>query len=193
MRNKLHIASAEGEDRPAVLGFVGRNLRQFRAQAGLSQLALAGASGLSRRMIVALEAGDTNVSLSSLDRLAEALGVTFVDLVRDPDAHPLDLRTLAWQGRSPDSRATLLASVPAQRESQLWHWTLAPGERYTAEPDPQGWHEMLHISHGRLTLHLPDGVRHIPAGGHAAYSSAQAYAYANDTDEVTHFIRVVVS
>ena len=95
MSNKLHIASRHGD----VLAFVGQNLRAARQNAGLSQAALAEASGLSRRMIVALEQGDTNISLSRLDRLAEALGVGFADLVRDPAAQTLRLDAVAWRGR----------------------------------------------------------------------------------------------
>ena len=74
-------------ERSDVLAFVAHNLRRLRRRSGLSQVALAQASGISRRMIVNLEGGETNISLSSLDRLAEALGASFVDLVSDPTAH----------------------------------------------------------------------------------------------------------
>ncbi|WP_447415044.1 hypothetical protein, partial [Clostridium perfringens] len=85
--------------------------------------------------------GDTNISLSSLDRLAEALGVDFIAIVSDPNASSRRIEQVAWRGRDVTSEAVLLGSVPASREAQLWRWSLAPGERYTAEPDPAGWHE----------------------------------------------------
>lgn len=188
MRNILRNSEEPGD----VLAFVGANLRRFRLEAGLSQAALAEASNVSRRMLVSLEKGDTNISLSSLDRIATALGVNFVALVSDPDAHPQRINALAWKGRSKDSRALLLGSIAATTEVQLWSWSLAPRDRYEAEPDPAGWHEILFVTAGTLTLRLEARSQVIRAGDHAIYSSAQPYAYINETDSVTTFVRNAV-
>jgi transcriptional regulator with XRE-family HTH domain len=174
-----------------VLAHAAGNLRRLRQRAGLSQAALAEASGISRRMIVGVETGETNVSLSSLDRLAEALGASFVELVADPAATPERIEAVAWRGDQADSQAVLLASAPARREAQLWLWTLGPGERYAAEPDPPGWHEMVFVIEGELFLEIEGGTRRIAAGDFAVYSSAQAYAYA--AAQRTRFLRNVIS
>ena len=113
--------------RSDVLAFVAQNLRRLRLHSGLSQAALAQASGISRRMIVNLEGGETNISLSSLDRLAEALGASFVDLVSDPEAHSRRIEAVAWRGARPESEAVLLGSVPARSEAQLWTNIVLPG------------------------------------------------------------------
>jgi transcriptional regulator with XRE-family HTH domain len=188
MRNILHSGGSESE----VLAFVSENLRRLRQRAGLSQAALAEASGLSRRMVVQLEGGDTNISLVSLDRLAQALGASFIELVSDPAAQGRRADTLAWRGRHPDSRALLLGSVPATRQAELWSWSLGPGERYAAEPDPAGWHEMVVVVQGRLLVDLSEGPMTIAAGDYAIYGSAQDYAYVNLDPGVTRFIRNVV-
>ena len=180
-------------DRGDVLAHVASNLRRLRRAAGLSQGALAEASGISRRMITNLEGGDTNVSLSSLDRLAEALGVDFVAIVADPEASSRRIEQVAWRGRGETSEAVLLGSVPALREAQLWRWSLAPGERYTAQPDPAGWHEMIAVTKGCLRVELAEGDLTIETGDFAIYSSAQTYAYVNDGSVPVHFIRNVVS
>ena len=179
--------------RDDVLSHVGRNLRRLRHRAGLSQQALADAAGLSRRMIVSLEGGDTNISLSSLDRLAAALGAGFVDLVSDPDAETRRIEAVAWRGAEAGSVAMLLGSVPARRDAQLWSWTLAPGDVYRAEPDPQGWHEMVWVSAGRLRIDLAEGPVTLSAGEFVIYGSDQDYAYANDGPETARFLRVVVA
>ncbi|MBP2298742.1 helix-turn-helix domain-containing protein [Azospirillum picis] len=175
-----------------MLAHVGANLRRLRQRAGLSQAALADASGISRRMIVNLEAGDTNVSLSSLDRLAEALGATFVEVVSDPAAESRRIEAVAWRGHGAESKAVLLGSVPARSEAQLWHWSLGPGERYAAEPDPEGWSEMVFVMQGCLRIELAEGERLVKAGDFAIYGSSQPYAYVNAADMVTLFIRNVV-
>jgi transcriptional regulator with XRE-family HTH domain len=180
-------------ERSDVLAFVSENLRRLRRRAGLSQAALAESSGISRRMIVSLEGGETNISLSSLDRIAEALGTGFVELVSDPKAHSRSIDALTWRGERPESQAILLGSVPARTEAQLWSWILGPGDTYSAEPDPAGWHEMIAVTEGRVRIDLEEGPVTVDAGGFAIYGSAQTYAYVNVHNGVSRFLRTVVS
>ncbi|PPF23509.1 Cro/Cl family transcriptional regulator [Rathayibacter tritici] len=181
------------EKTPGVLAHVSANVRHFRATADLSQVALAERSGISRRTIVKLEAGEANISLTGLDHLADALGVTFVDLVAAPAAPRADIRELAWQGDVPGSAAVLLASVPAAVDAQLWSWVLEPGDRYDAEPDPVGWSEMLIVFEGSLHIDKEDGAADLSTGDHLAFATSQQYAYVNITDVRVRFMRVVVS
>lgn len=180
----MHNQSPKG----AVLAHVGANLRRLRRDVGLSQEGVAGRAGLSRRMIVKLEAGDTNISLANLDRLAEALGVRLVDLISDPASGPKAAAVLAWRGTGAESAAVLLGSVPATREVQFWSWSLAAGERYTAEPDPPGWQEMVTVSEGRLRIDLATGPRLLEAGGFTLFDGAQPYAFANAGEGVVRFV-----
>jgi transcriptional regulator with XRE-family HTH domain len=176
-----------------VLAHVGQNLRRLRQAAGLSQTALAEAADISRRTIINLEAGEANISLSGLDRLAEALGAGFVDLVSAPTASPRRIDAVAWRGASPASTAVLLGSAAARSEAQLWSWALAAGDRYDAEPDPPGWHEMVVVTEGTLLIERDEGPTTLAPGDYAIYSSAQAYAYVNVHDGTTRFLRTVIS
>lgn len=189
MSNILH-----SQDRSDVLMHVSGNLKRLRNDAGLSQTALAEASGISRRMIVAVEKGDANISLSSLDRLAAALGVDFVELVRDPNRKTRDhVNQVTWRGKSNESKAKLLASVPTTTEAQMWIWTLGAGDRYDAEPDPSGWQEMLYVVEGILTLEINGLSQDYPAGTFTTFSSSQIYAYTNNQNTSLTFVRNVLS
>ncbi len=189
MSNILH-----SQERGDVLEHVSENLRRLRQASGMSQVALAEASGISRRMIVAVEAGDANISLSSLDKLAAAMGAGFVDLVRDPSrTSSTDINELTWRGNGPESAGILLGTAPAAHETQMWLWSLEAGETYDAEPDPQGWHEMIFVTEGVLTLVLSGTARDYPAGTFAIYSSAQDYSYKNSGSGIARFVRNVVS
>ncbi|WP_439629654.1 helix-turn-helix domain-containing protein [Shinella sp.] len=189
MSNILH-----SQERGDVLAHVSGNLRRLRQQAGLSQAALAEASGISRRMIVAVEGGDANISLSSLDKLAAAIGVGFVDLVRDPARAPsAEINEVTWRGKDGESTAVLLGSAPATTEAQMWLWSLGPGERYEAEPDPAGWHEMVFVTEGTLRLELSGTAKDFSAGTFAVYGTDQAYAYVNPGETPVRFVRNVVS
>ncbi len=189
MGNILHNSN----ERPDVLVHVAANVRRLRQAVSLSQQALAERAGVSRRMLVNIEKGDVNVSLGMLDRLAEALGVLFYALVQPPDSEDsARIDEVAWVGRSPESRARLLASKPARQEVELWSWSLAPGDIYESAADDNGWHEMLVVIEGTLTLELSTGDIVIPAGDFHVYPSNQPYRYRNDGRGTLRFIRNVV-
>lgn len=54
---------------------LGRNLRAYRQEQGLSQEAFADMLGLHRTYMGGVERGERNLTLRSVERLAERLGV----------------------------------------------------------------------------------------------------------------------
>ncbi|MDH1010805.1 XRE family transcriptional regulator [Pseudomonas nicosulfuronedens] len=196
MRKKARMSNIlpTPSERPSVLVHVADNVKTHRRSAGFSQDALAKASGVSRRMLVGIESGDTNVSLATLDRIAAALRVTFADLVRPPSTGGLTrVDAVAWGGQQADSRGTLLASTPATRQAELWHWSLAPGDRYNAEPDAEGWYDMAYVIEGRLTIVLAEETVDVEAGGFHVFKSNQPFSYQNHGDVLVRFVRNVVN
>lgn len=65
---------------------VGSNVRAFRARRGWTQEQLAERSGFSQQYISGLEQGRRNPTVVSLYELAQALGVTPIDLLRPASA-----------------------------------------------------------------------------------------------------------
>lgn len=109
-----NIVHRDSVQRASVLQHVSQNVRRLRHAAEMSQTALAEKSGVSRRMLVAIEAGEKNVSLTTLDRVAEALEVAFSDLIQAPDNRdPGRINELAWAGSIPGSKAVLLSKANA--------------------------------------------------------------------------------
>jgi transcriptional regulator with XRE-family HTH domain len=64
----------------------GVNIRAYRKERGVSQEQLADALGVHRTYMGGVERGERNLTLRSLERLAERMGVDPVDLLRAPDA-----------------------------------------------------------------------------------------------------------
>ncbi|GAA4352003.1 helix-turn-helix domain-containing protein [Angustibacter luteus] len=62
---------------------VGRNLRQIREDTGLSQEAFADQLGVHRTYLGGLERGERNLTLQTLESLAEQLDVPPLDLLGD--------------------------------------------------------------------------------------------------------------
>ena len=65
---------------------VGRNIRRLRRERGLSQEDLADEIGVHRTYMGGVERGERNLTLRSLERLAERLGVSALSLLEDTDA-----------------------------------------------------------------------------------------------------------
>lgn len=62
---------------------VGRALRRYRQERGLSQEAFAEMVGVHRTYMGGLERGERNLTLRSVERIAERLGVDPIDLMRN--------------------------------------------------------------------------------------------------------------
>ncbi|MFM0630508.1 helix-turn-helix domain-containing protein [Paraburkholderia xenovorans] len=73
------------EQRVKKLGLVLRQLRQAR---GWSQEELAERAGLHRNFVGLVERGSTQVAIDSLFSLADALGITASDLLRQVETPP---------------------------------------------------------------------------------------------------------
>ena len=63
---------------------LGCNLRRLRLAAGLSQEALAAQCELHRTYVGAVERGERNVTLQTLEKIATALHVDPLELLREP-------------------------------------------------------------------------------------------------------------
>ena len=61
---------------------VGRNIRSYRQRRGLSQEAFAEVLGVHRTYMGGLERGERNLTLRSLERIAEQMGVETEELMR---------------------------------------------------------------------------------------------------------------
>lgn len=182
--------------RPPVVRQVGTRVRELRTGRELTLDQLSERSGVSRRMITMLEAGETNVSIGTLDKLAEALGADLPSLVANEPVRPLApavsgaLAPLWEDGLG--SSARLLASHDRSAVTELWQWRLAPTARYDADPDPPGAEELLLVASGRLTVEVGEEQYRLGSGGYLRLPSDRPYAYVNPGRRPTRFIRVAV-
>lgn len=64
---------------------VGRNVKRIRLEKGLTQEALADLSGHSQQYISGLEQGKRNPTVVSVHEIAQAMGVTHLDLLTPPE------------------------------------------------------------------------------------------------------------
>ena len=179
------------------LQHIARNLKQARTRKKWSQHDLAAHSGISRRMIAAIEGAQNNVSLATLDLLAHALGVRFMDLITTrPTVEPLPQQPwqgeVVWQNTHQDSHAELLASPTMHCTTELWHWSLAPGDHYQAEPDRTGVQEILYVIQGSIELEWNGQRIPLKQGDTLTFPSDLSYAYHNPSEVTARFMKHVV-
>ena len=142
-----------------------------------------------------LEAGETNASIGTLDKLARALGLDFATLaaVRPvPSLVPETIRAVApiWEDGA-GSTAHLLDSRSGARVVEFWRWELVGGARYDAEADPPGSEELLLVHTGRLVVEVGGGRHVLMAGDHLRLPTDAPYAYVNPGRRVVRFERVL--
>jgi XRE family aerobic/anaerobic benzoate catabolism transcriptional regulator len=75
-------------DETQYLGALGERVRNLRAQRGMTRKILARDSGVSERYLALLEAGEGNVSVMLLKRIADALHVPSIELLREQRPGP---------------------------------------------------------------------------------------------------------
>ncbi len=73
--------SLKPDDQVTLLSLLGATIRQYRQQRGLVQAALATTTSLSHTYITEIEQGHRNLSVLSLVRIADALGLSVASLL----------------------------------------------------------------------------------------------------------------
>jgi transcriptional regulator with XRE-family HTH domain len=180
MRQSELEARAGADD---VARAIGDRVRQGRNGRGWTLDELAGRSGVSRRMLVSIEQGSANPSIATLLLIGDALGIGLPALV-DLD-RPSGLRVtragaapVLWRGKL-GGRAVLVAGTEPPDVTELWDWTLGPGESHSSEPHAAGTRELLLVLDGRLELRAGERAEVLAAGDSASFAGDRPHGYVN--------------
>lgn len=148
---------------------LGSRVRQLRAKTGLSVRAFAEATDFSASFISQLETGVVSPSLGSLEKIAEALGVTLRDLFVDAE----EGRTLIVRrderphASSSWSRAHIEAVGIAGQKLAALLITLEPEGRSGKRPRAQPKEEFGFVMEGEVRLTLGEDEHKLRKGDSA--------------------------
>lgn len=143
---------------------VGATVRALREKAGLSMRKLAGAAGVSQPFLSQVERGVSAPSMSTIYRLANALGVVPGDLLPTPPLSPVTV-VRAGQGQilpvTQHEEAALgrILMSRSDRMLELIEYRIAPGQ-YLEE-----WFS----SDGETALYLFSGTLDVELEGHGRW------------------------
>ncbi|MFI6906373.1 helix-turn-helix domain-containing protein [Nonomuraea sp. NPDC050394] len=181
------------EDPETITAAIANNVRAQRAHRGLTLDALAARSGVSRGMLVQVEQARTNPSVSTLTRIASALGVTVARLVEVADVPVVRIidKSDVVNFDMGASRAMLLVGADEPLILELWDWRLAPGEHHDGDAHPPGTREMITVLRGELTLTVYGKSHRVGTDDAALFTADRPHRYANDGTEEVRMIMVV--
>lgn len=152
-------------------------------------------SGVSKGMLVEIEACRANPSIAILCKVANVLNISVADLVEvadTPNVYQISAETmpLLWEGERGGS-ARLLAGTPGPGMLELWQWQIFPNEGYNAPAHSSGTKELIYVQQGTLTLTV-DGQDYLIERGNAVVANTDyAHRYANQHPEPLIFTMTV--
>ena len=171
---------------------VGDHLRDVRTRQGFSVRALAARAGCSPSFISQVEHGQASPSISSLERLVQALGMTLGDFFRAnrPPAvvrsHERTVLTHAW------SRAQVEALAPVGVGGALEPLliTLEPDGQSDSQPHAPGGDEFAFVCEGEVQLTVGETIHRLTRGDAATFSGESPHRWENVGGEPARIVVV---
>ncbi|GHJ97802.1 XRE family transcriptional regulator [Streptomyces sp. NE5-10] len=179
----------------AALRTLAHNVRTARTRAGLSLDELGRRAKVSKGALVGLEKAQGNPNFATLVRLADTLGVSVSALMEG--SHEQRVRVVSadavvplWKGeRGSEARLMLTTTGPAPTE--VWRWTLEPGEEYPSHPHQAGVMETVSVTAGEMVL-VVDGTEYpVAAGQTATFDADTTHAYRGAGTQTCYLIMTV--
>jgi transcriptional regulator with XRE-family HTH domain len=171
---------------------VGDHLREVRTGQGISVRALAARAGCSPSFISQVERGQASPSISSLERLVQALGMSLGDffhaatppsVVRPHERAPL---TNSWSG----AQIETLAAAGAANTLEPVMITLEPGGQSGSPPYTRRGEAFAFVCEGDVLLTLGDATHRLSRGDAATFSSETPHRWENAGRELARMVVV---
>ncbi len=161
----------EGKDRAKALeagahsvsGYLGRTVLKLRKASNMSLSDLSDQSGVAKSIISQIERNETNPTLSTIWRLAQALDVSIERVLRDSDDEPFIEKSA--RGETPllvseDGRCRLaiIGWIKTVEWLQWYSFSADPGGVLASEPHQPGSIECLSVLEGELEVEVGGAI-----------------------------------
>jgi transcriptional regulator with XRE-family HTH domain len=191
----VHYDALMDEGTSALAAAIGVRVRQERQARHWTLDRLAGAAGVSRRMVVNVEQGAANPSVGTLLRIGDALGVGLPALVEPPEPKPVKVTrrgegATLWTGDS-GGRGILVAGTAPPDVLELWDWTLGSGDHHVSEAHTTGTQELVQVQEGTITLEVADQSVTLDVGDAVAFPGDVEHSYSNPGPRPARFTLAV--
>ena len=180
---------AEGETPPDV----GRRIRELRERRGLSLRTLAELSGLSVNAVSLIERGQSSPTVSTLHRLAAALGVRIIDFF-GPEQEARVVFVRAEQRSRTKTSGTLVESLGtglAGQRIEPFLITLEPGAGSGSEPIAHAGQELVFGLSGQVSYTVNGQVYQVGEGDALLFEASLPHYWCNPAWETGRFLLVL--
>jgi transcriptional regulator with XRE-family HTH domain len=164
---------------------VGARLRSMRDRQGLSLRALAERCGLSINAISQIERGENSPTVSTLHRLANALGVQITDFFQE-EAKQRMVLVKQDQGFRSQSNGVVMESLGAglfNQQLEPFRMLIQPRSGQMNDPVSHSGQEFIHCLEGEIEYTLGDRVIQLEQGDSLLFDATQLHGYCNRTDK----------
>ena len=164
---------------------VGLRLRLLREEQGLSLRALAERCRLSINAISQIERGENSPTVSSLHRLATALGVPIGDFFQD-DARQTMVYVQRDSGLRSESSGVIMESLGIglfNQQLEPFRVTIQPGVGNMEDPISHLGEEFVHCLEGEIEYTIGYQIFRLIQGDSLLFDATQSHAYHNPTDQ----------
>lgn len=187
----MHYSALMDKDASELSAAIGTTVRSERQARGWTLDQLATHSGVSRRMVINVEQGTANPSVTTLLRISDALGIGLQALVAVPQNKPVKVvragdAPALWTGDR-GGRGVLLAGTAPPDILELWDWTLAPGDRHDSEAHVSGTKEILQVRAGSVSVTVGERTEVLEIDDAISFVSDVPHSYANEGNDLARF------
>lgn len=187
----MQHSTQRGDQEAALAIAIGQRVRLKRQAQGWTLDRLAGAAGVSRRMLINVEQGAANPSVGTLLRISDALGVGLPALVALPETRLGNVTrhgegAVLWRGEE-GGRGVLVAGTTPPNVVELWDWTLEPGDRHASEDHSPGTWELLQVLDGTVTVTVGGERVRLNPGDAMSFPGDTKHAYENEGEHPARF------
>jgi quercetin dioxygenase-like cupin family protein len=146
-------------------------------------------------MLVSIEQGSANPSIATLLLISDALGIglpALVDMDRSPGLRVTRAGTapVLWRGKL-GGRAVLVAGTEPPDVTELWDWTLGPGESHSSPGHAAGTRELLLVLDGHVEVRVGQHAAVLATGDSASFVGDLPHGYVNAGAQVARFALTV--
>lgn len=173
---------------------VGARVRTLRRQRGLSLRALAELCGLSPNGISLTERGITSPSVSTLHRLADALGVPATYFLTEAAKKPKVVQTPSDVRSRSGSAGVVLESLGRGMDEQVWDpfvVTLEPGASNGRRVMTHSGHELVYCLEGELEYEIAGEQYELAPGDALLFHADLPHSWRNSNSKPAEFMLIM--
>ena len=167
----------------AIASLVGENLRRYRTHRGLSLVALASASGVSRSMLSQIEVGQSSPTITTLCRISAALKLPLAALLSqagESDKRDVSLaRSQSFRLQRSPFTWRPLCPLDVTRRIGFYELRVAPSSLERADAHAPGTMEHLVVAEGALELTLGTECHCLVRGDAVTFAADAPHMYRN--------------